>query len=226
MHGVFSWLRAKQDRGPSLFDGEDDDTGAEPLAVVRAKWAEWQALAGDTSGYELAWCVGAFRLIGMGVGLKADGSPEVKLNGRTPDAVGPVLAVLRKHRLSVIAHLQAGQEFDSADWQKQLVKVAAGEWPVWGERLFGADGGRRSVLPVVPTDPPPFYDLLFVVRPDCGRAIPVDALAVLTLAGCGIPAGRVYVGPATDDWPGLGEVLGAEIKVRKRNGITSHRVHP
>jgi hypothetical protein len=214
-------LSHREARGPSLFD--EDEAEADPGDELRARWAEWKGLAGDTSAFELAWCVGLFRLLGVVVVLN-NGRPEVQSGPLGQEAVRPAVEVLRRHRGAVVERLTAGRPIDSREWQLELVKRAAGGWPVWGFRLGTLDNRmpRSSVYPVLPHDPPPFYDTLQVYRPDCGRAIPATALAVAKLdheVGRYLPPGGVYVGPAADEYPkGRGSAEAAEAKIRKQHG--------
>lgn len=212
--------------GPGLFDtGEEED----PKDVVRRAWGEWRSLAEDTAAYELAWCIGAFRLLGIRVESK-DGKPNILAGGRPKDVTDPLLAVLRRHRPQVVERIAAGLPFDSVGWQTELILKAAGGWPVWGYRLGGvtADCTRESLLPVLPDDLPPFYDCVQVYRPDCLRSIPAEAMLAVRAdheVGRRLAAGMVYLGPATADVPeGKGGVLAEERKVRKQNGYTHNPI--
>lgn len=219
------WLVAvghsrRANSGPSLFDTGDEE---DPASELRRKWAEWQALDGDTSPYELAWLIGACRVLGIRVEDKG-GKPNLLPGGRPSEVTEPLLGLLRKHRPAVVAQVAAGLPFDSVDWQVELVQQAAGEWPVWGYRVGGvtADRTRESLLPVIPHDRPPFYDVLRVYRPDCFRAITADPVLALRSdreIGWRLSPGMVYVGPAMEGVPeGKGGALAEERKIRQRNG--------
>lgn len=216
-------LAEQQDRGPSLFDLEAEE--GDPLDAMRRAWGQWQGLTGAEPDFQLAWCVGALRLLGVRVESNA-GAPRVVLGGRKADDVGPVLDLLRLHRPAVVEQLKRGLPFDSIPWQLKLLRQAAGEWPVWGMRE-GDGPGRESVFPVLLEDVPPFYDALRVCRPDCFRAIPEAAANVLRADPIGrrLPAGTVWVGPAFAEYPdGRGEAMHAELKIRKAHGLAYNAI--
>lgn len=220
---VATELAGRQSRGPSLLD--DEGPAGDPRSILHDKWREWQSLAGDTTDYELAWLIGATRLLGIRI-VNNSGRPQVMPGGRRAETVDPLVAMLRKHRDTVVDRLVRGLEFDDRQWQLELVRKAAGGWPVWGVRL---DACRESVIPVIPHDPPPFYDGLLVYRPDCWRAIgeePRAAIRIDTTARRLWP-GVVYVGPPTADYPeGKGGALVAERKAREKHGHTFNPVMP
>lgn len=224
---VASRLRESRDRGPSLWDDEEP---TDPRAELRQAWADWCGLTGAEPEFQLAWSIGALRLIGVVVENNG-GKPRILPNGRKAEDIAPILDLLRTHRDAVVAQLAAGRPFDSLAWQLDLIRKAAGDWPVWGARMGGpADACRSSVLPVLVDDVPPFYDTLQVYRPDCFRAIPVAAVTALGLdksLGRRLAAGMVYVGPATAEYPdGRGKVLYEELKIRKAHGHTACLVRP
>lgn len=223
---VASRLRESQDRGPSLWD-EGDAT--DPRAELRQAWADWCGLTGAEPEFQLAWAIGALRLLGVVV-ENAEGKPRILPNGRKAEDIAPLLDLLRTHRDAVVKQLAVGP-FDSLAWQLDLIRKAAGDWPVWGARIAGpADACRSSVLPVLVDDVPPFYDTLQVYRPDCFRAIPaaaMNAMAIDRTLGGRLAAGMVYVGPAVADYPdGKGKVLYEELKIRKAHGHTACVVRP
>lgn len=214
---VANRLAEQQDRGPSLFDLEAED--GDPREVMRGAWREWQALTGAEPDFQLAWCVGALRLLGVKVESNA-GVPRVVLGGRKADDLGPVLDLLRRHREAVVEQLKKGLPFDSIPWQLKLIGRAAGEWPVWGYR----EGGgvcRESVFPVLPQDVPPFYDAVRVFRPDCLRAVPEEARLAIKADPTGrrLSPGMVWVGPAVAEYPDGRGAMHEELKIRKAHGL-------
>lgn len=213
---VANRLRESEARGPSLFDDGDERPAGEEVA---AAWRAWNSLTGNAPEFQLAWCVGVLRLLGVKVESNA-GAPRIVPGFRKADDLRPVLDLLRVHREAVVEQLKRGLPFDSIPWQLELIRRAAGEWPVWGYRA-GWDG-RASVYPVLIQDVPPFYDALQVYRPDCFRAIPDDARIVARAdrLAASLPPGAVYIGPAFEEYPdGRGEAAHAELKIRKTHGL-------
>lgn len=212
-------LRSREQSGPSLFD---DEAPEDPLIVLQKKRAEWKALDADPTQFQLAWCVGAFRALGVEL-VWQGGKPVVLPHGHTELVTGPLLAALRPHRPAVVERLSAGLPFDCPEWQLILLKPYT-DWPVWGYRVAEADG-MMSLRPVLVAEVPPFYDAVQPYRPDCWRAVPAEAVAAVRASKVGrrLPRGGVYLGPPTADRPkGWKDQLHEESKIRKRHGLTNN----